>query len=90
MRTMLIKAWHRLRVMEEAEERLCSQLSELEAKAIDQACSYHAQIVSLMDQLSHAQQLLQAASISILEVIRFGPLQYQFRSLLIPLCEPLF
>ena len=42
MRTVLIKAWHRLRVMEEAGEQLCSQLSELEAKAIDQACSYHA------------------------------------------------
>ncbi|PON31470.1 hypothetical protein TorRG33x02_205290 [Trema orientale] len=65
MKTELVKAWRRLRVAEEAEERLCSQLGELEAEAVDQARSDHARIVSLMDQLSRAQQLLQAASISI-------------------------
>ncbi|PON60361.1 hypothetical protein PanWU01x14_153470 [Parasponia andersonii] len=65
MKTELVKAWRRLRVAEEAEERLCSQLGELEAEAVNEARSYHARIVSLMDQLSRAQQLLQAASISI-------------------------
>ena len=65
MRTELLKSWQRLRIAEDAEERLCSQLGELEAEAVDQARTYHAQIVSLVDQLSRAQQLLQAASISI-------------------------
>lgn len=62
MRTELQKAWARLRIAEEAEERLCSQLGELEAESVDQARSYHQRIVSLMDQLSQAQQLLQASS----------------------------
>ncbi|PON60360.1 hypothetical protein PanWU01x14_153460 [Parasponia andersonii] len=65
MKTELVKAWRRLRVAEEAEERLCSQLGELEAEAVNEARSYNARIISLMDQLSRAQQLLQAASISI-------------------------
>ncbi|KAH7538361.1 protein RESPONSE TO LOW SULFUR 3 [Ziziphus jujuba] len=62
MRAELQKAWHRLRIAEEAEERLCSQLGELEAESVDQARSYHGRIVTLMDQLSQAQQLLQASS----------------------------
>ena len=64
MKAELIKACERLRVAEEAEERLCSQLGELEAEAVDEARSYHARIVSLVDQLSRAQQLLQASSSS--------------------------
>ncbi|KAF8379857.1 hypothetical protein HHK36_029306 [Tetracentron sinense] len=50
----------RLRAVEEAEEMLCSQLGELEAEAVDQARAYHAQIKSLMHQLSQAQLLLQS------------------------------
>ncbi|XP_020229099.1 protein RESPONSE TO LOW SULFUR 2 [Cajanus cajan] len=58
MKRQLQSAWERLRVAEEAEERLCSQLGELEAEAVYQARDYHARIVSLMDQLSRAQGLL--------------------------------
>lgn len=62
MRTELLRAWERLRIAEDAEEHLCSQLGELEAEAVDQARSYHARIASLMDQLARAQQLLHQAS----------------------------
>ncbi|EEF49253.1 conserved hypothetical protein [Ricinus communis] len=48
---------HKLRIAEEAEEMLCSQLGELEAEAVHQARAYNARIVSLMDQLSLSQQL---------------------------------
>ncbi|KAL3521736.1 hypothetical protein ACH5RR_019885 [Cinchona calisaya] len=65
MREELQRLWERLRVAEEAEERLCSQLGELEAEAVHQARFYRAHIMTLMDQLSAAQKLLQAASISI-------------------------
>ncbi|KAF4398897.1 protein RESPONSE TO LOW SULFUR 4 [Cannabis sativa] len=65
MRNELLKTWQRLRIAEDAEEMLCSQLGELEAEAVDQARADHAKIVSLVKQLSRAQQLLQAASISI-------------------------
>ncbi|XP_047182718.1 protein RESPONSE TO LOW SULFUR 3-like [Vigna umbellata] len=58
MKRDLQSARERLRVAEEAEERLCSQLGELEAEAVYQARDYHAQIVSLMEQLSRAQSLL--------------------------------
>ncbi|KAK9292845.1 hypothetical protein L1049_020825 [Liquidambar formosana] len=61
MRLELQRTWERLRVAEEAEERLCSQLGELEAEAVDQARAYHARILSLMDQLSQAQKLLQSS-----------------------------
>ncbi|GMI76530.1 RESPONSE TO LOW SULFUR 4 [Hibiscus trionum] len=50
----LRKIWQRLRVAEEAEERLCSQLGELEAESVNQARAYNAHIVSLLDQLSKA------------------------------------
>jgi len=62
MRRQLQSAWERLRVAEEAEERLCSQLGELEAEAVYQARDYHDRIVSLMDQLSRAQSLLHQSS----------------------------
>ncbi|XP_058206338.1 protein RESPONSE TO LOW SULFUR 3-like [Rhododendron vialii] len=65
MRKELERTWERLRVAEEAEERLCSQLGELEAEAVDQARSYRARVLSMMDQLSAAQKLLQAASLSL-------------------------
>ena len=58
MRLMLREAHDRLRVAEDAEELLCSQLGELEADALNQARDYHARIVSLVDQLSRAHALL--------------------------------
>ncbi|XP_045823012.1 protein RESPONSE TO LOW SULFUR 3-like [Trifolium pratense] len=64
MRRQLQSTWERLRVAEEAEERLCSQLGELEAEAVYQARDYHDRIVSLMDQLSRAQSLLHKAHTS--------------------------
>ncbi|XP_054788621.1 protein RESPONSE TO LOW SULFUR 3-like [Prosopis cineraria] len=65
MRRELQSTWERLHVAEDAEERLCSQLGELEAEALHQARDYHARIVTLMDQLSQAQNLLKTRSISI-------------------------
>lgn len=50
----------RLRVAEEAEERLCLQLGELEVEALEQARDYHARLTTLMDRLSHAHLLLQS------------------------------
>lgn len=64
MKAELQKARERLRVAEEAEERLCSQLGELEAEAVDQARTDHARILALMNQLSQAQRLLQASSVA--------------------------
>ncbi|CAN4089425.1 unnamed protein product [Withania somnifera] len=55
MREELNKTWERLRVAEEAEERLSSQLGEFEAEAVDQARTYRNRIHTLMDQLSLAQ-----------------------------------
>ncbi|OWM75489.1 hypothetical protein CDL15_Pgr021653 [Punica granatum] len=58
MRTELERAWERLRVAEEAEERLCFQLGELEAEAVEQVRDYHARIRSLTAELSQAHNLL--------------------------------
>ncbi|MBA0736746.1 hypothetical protein Gogos_010254 [Gossypium gossypioides] len=71
MRKELRKMWEKLRVAEEAEERLCSQLGDLEAESVNQARAYNAHILSLMDQLSKGSNLLinnhpSPASISIL------------------------
>lgn len=52
MRKELQRAWERLRIAEEAEERLCSQLGELEAESVHQAREYNARVLSLMDQIS--------------------------------------
>ncbi|XP_060206388.1 protein RESPONSE TO LOW SULFUR 2-like [Lycium barbarum] len=65
MRQELNKIWERLRVAEEAEERLCSQLGEFEAEAVDQARAYRTRVLNLMEQLSWAQKLLESASISV-------------------------
>jgi chromosome segregation ATPase len=54
MKKELQRAWDRLRVAEEAEERLCSQLGELEAEAVHEAREYQARLLSLVDQLSRA------------------------------------
>ncbi|KAJ4952251.1 hypothetical protein NE237_029083 [Protea cynaroides] len=62
MRKELQSTSQRLRAVEEAEERLCFQLGELEVEALEQARAYHAEIRSLMDQLSKAHKLLQASN----------------------------
>lgn len=64
MRAELTRALERLRVAEEAEERLCSQLGELEAEAVGQAREYTARIVELLEQLSGVKKLLQTSSFS--------------------------
>uniref|UniRef100_A0A7C8YJ67 Uncharacterized protein n=1 Tax=Opuntia streptacantha TaxID=393608 RepID=A0A7C8YJ67_OPUST len=64
LREELNTMWDRLKVAEEAEERLCSQLGDLEVEALEQARAYHARLSTLMDQLSRAHGLLQSASIS--------------------------
>lgn len=52
MRKEMIQLWRRTQVAEEAEERLCSQLAELEAESLDQARDYHSRIIFLMNELS--------------------------------------
>ncbi|KAI3889147.1 hypothetical protein MKX03_004310 [Papaver bracteatum] len=64
MKRELEKTTQRLYVVEEAEERLCSQLGDLEAEASEYVRSYQAQIQALNEQLSKAQSLLQAISSS--------------------------
>lgn len=64
MRRELQKVWERVRVAEEAEEMLCSQLGELEVEAVEQAREYNARVSALREQLSRAHLLLQSASIS--------------------------
>ncbi|KAB1205260.1 hypothetical protein CJ030_MR7G012104 [Morella rubra] len=56
MKKELQRALERLRVAEEAEERLCSQLGELEEEAVHEARDYNARILSLVNQLSLAHQ----------------------------------
>ena len=65
LRFELQKVLERVRVAEEAEEMLCAQLGELEVESVEQAREYNARIAALMDQLSHANKLLQSASIPI-------------------------
>ncbi|CAE6119046.1 unnamed protein product [Arabidopsis arenosa] len=52
MRKEMLQLWRRTQVAEEAEERLCSQLAELEAESLDQARDYHSRIIFLMNELS--------------------------------------
>lgn len=52
MKKEMVQLWRRTVVAEEAEERLCSQLAELEVESLDQARDYHSRIVFLMDQIS--------------------------------------
>ncbi|CAA7055976.1 unnamed protein product [Microthlaspi erraticum] len=52
MKTEMIQLWQRTVVAEEAEERLCSQLAELEVESLDQARDNHARVLFLMDQIS--------------------------------------
>ncbi|CAA7403737.1 unnamed protein product [Spirodela intermedia] len=59
----LVVARERLRMSEEAEERLCAQLGEVEAEALAQAREYLVRIQSLMKRLSsHPPQPRQGAA----------------------------
>ncbi|KAK8948151.1 hypothetical protein KSP40_PGU022644 [Platanthera guangdongensis] len=49
-----------LKSVEEAEERLCAQLGELEAEAIAQARVYNRRIKALSDRLAEAQRIIAA------------------------------
>ena len=57
MKQELQRAWERLKIAEEGEERLCSQLAELEAESVIDARASHARILSLMEQLSQPHSL---------------------------------
>lgn len=59
MRRELQSMSERLRVVEEAEDRLLSQLAETEAEAVEQSREYRTHVMKLMEQISHAQQLVQ-------------------------------
>ncbi|EOA21866.1 hypothetical protein CARUB_v10002342mg [Capsella rubella] len=52
MRKEMLQLWRRTQVAEEAEERLCSQLAELEAESLDQARDYHSRIIFLVNELT--------------------------------------
>lgn len=52
MKEELMRALTRLRVAEEAEERLCFQLGELEADSLDQARQYRAHLARFMEHLN--------------------------------------
>ncbi|KAL0452347.1 UNVERIFIED_CONTAM: protein RESPONSE TO LOW SULFUR 3 [Sesamum latifolium] len=62
MKEELRSVWGRVRVAEEAEERLCWQLGELEAEAVNEAREYRARVMELMEQLSDAHRLLRESS----------------------------
>ncbi|KAG7565053.1 hypothetical protein ISN44_As10g017750 [Arabidopsis suecica] len=63
MKTEMIKLWQRTVVAEEAEERLCSQLAELEVESLDQARDYHDRMLFLMDQISRLSSSSLAVSL---------------------------
>ncbi|CAH8376758.1 unnamed protein product [Eruca vesicaria subsp. sativa] len=52
MKKEMVQLWRRTLVAEEAEERLCSQLGELEVESLDQAREYQSRIFFLVDQIS--------------------------------------
>ncbi|ONK73816.1 uncharacterized protein A4U43_C04F35680 [Asparagus officinalis] len=58
MKEELATMRQRLRMVEEAEERLCSELGDLEAEAVIQARAYKLQIKYLCDQLKLSRGIL--------------------------------
>uniref|UniRef100_A0A0D9XLE4 Uncharacterized protein n=1 Tax=Leersia perrieri TaxID=77586 RepID=A0A0D9XLE4_9ORYZ len=61
LRRELEAALARLAVAEEAEERLCVQLGELEAEAAMQAVEYQQQVRELTDRLAFANDVLKSS-----------------------------
>ncbi|KAG1360819.1 protein RESPONSE TO LOW SULFUR 3 [Cocos nucifera] len=62
MRMELERTRARLRAVEEAEERLCVQLGEIEAEAVAEARDYHRRIKALSDELEEARRILGLSS----------------------------
>ncbi|KAD4584238.1 hypothetical protein E3N88_21839 [Mikania micrantha] len=60
MKTELQRLNQRLRVAEDAEERLCSQLGELEAETVEQANQYRTHLLALMEQLETAHKFIES------------------------------
>ncbi|KAL0927643.1 hypothetical protein M5K25_001838 [Dendrobium thyrsiflorum] len=60
LRRELERTKGRLMAVEEAEERLCAQLGELEAEAIEQAREYNHRIRTLSDRLAKALRRIEA------------------------------
>ncbi|XP_039120743.1 protein RESPONSE TO LOW SULFUR 3-like [Dioscorea cayenensis subsp. rotundata] len=56
MKEELERTKERLRLVEDAEEMLCSQLGELEAEAVMHARQYQLRVAELSDQLARALQ----------------------------------
>eukprot|EP01018_Ginkgo_biloba_P026360 Gb_25238 [translate_table: standard] len=61
LRAQLEEMRIRLSTVEEAEERLCSQLGDLEAEAVEEAQSYNREFNSLQQRLRETENLLLAA-----------------------------
>lgn len=62
LRRELEAALRRLAVAEEAEERLCVQLGELEAEAVAQAIEYQERVRALSDRLTFADGVLRSSA----------------------------
>ncbi|KAJ1294884.1 hypothetical protein BS78_01G180400 [Paspalum vaginatum] len=62
LRRELEAALRRLAVAEEAEERLCVQLGELEAEAVAQAIEYQENVRALSQRLAFADGVLSSSS----------------------------
>eukprot|EP01018_Ginkgo_biloba_P026314 Gb_18061 [translate_table: standard] len=60
LRAQLEEMGIRLSTVEEAEERLCSQLGDLEAEAVEEAQSYNREFNSLQQRLRETENLLLA------------------------------
>lgn len=61
LQQQLTHAKARLRVAEEAEERLSVEIGELEADALEYARAYESYIEQLLDQLASAQKIMAAS-----------------------------
>lgn len=63
LKTELERTRMRLHFVEEAEERLCFQMGELEAEAVAQAHVYRLHVTELSDQLAAALRLLRSTNL---------------------------
>lgn len=61
LRQQLMQAAERLRIAEEAEERLSVEMGELEVDSLEHARAYESHIEQLLDQLALAQKIMAAS-----------------------------
>ncbi|KAM0071038.1 putative protein response to low sulfur [Helianthus debilis subsp. tardiflorus] len=61
MKAELQRLREKVRVAEEAEERLCSQVGDLEAETVNHAQEYRSHLVGLMEQLEAAHKFIESA-----------------------------